>query len=386
MTTHRTTQPTSPEPGPTPHAGPAPHHRGLSRRGLLRGTAIGAGGLAATALGAGPLAGPAAAAPTVTKIKNLAGTQCPVQFGVGATDLGIPARCPNGRVLYLFGDTWADRLGGSNWRSPVGLFSSTTDVAAGITFDGAVGASAANGNVAQQLWYYPHDSYYATVIPSDVITVGNTMYLQAIVNGPTFGQVRWTEIWKSTDSGASWTHTGVKFPGDKDGGGFQLITWGLGNDGYVYLFSTGFQRDKGLRLYRVPSNAIGDAAAYQPWGFNGSWAWGNPSTEVLGGKFGEMCLRPIAGKWVLTWFNAADYRIDAMVLNTPTDNLYTAPKTTLIYGGAWGAEDATHVAQLYGGYIVPGSTLSDLHLIVSQWNTGTNDVYHAMQFRVRGLA
>lgn len=109
---------------------------------------------------------------------------------------------------------------------------------------------------------------------------------------------------------------------------------------------------------------------------------------VLDGKFGEMCLRPLDGKWLLTWFNAGDYRIDSMVLNTPTDNLVTAPKTTLIYGGSWGAEDNTHVAQLYGGYLIPGSTLQDLHLSVSQWNTtaGANNIpYHAMQFRVQGL-
>jgi hypothetical protein len=38
------------------------------------------------------------------------------------------------------------------------------------------------------------------------------------------------------------------------------------------------------------------------------------------------------------------------------------------------------VAQLYGGYLVPGSTLDDLHLVVSQWNTTTNWPYRAMQF------
>jgi hypothetical protein len=37
---------------------------------------------------------------------------------------------------------------------------------------------------------------------------------------------------------------------------------------------------------------------------------------------------------------------------------------------------------------VPGSTLEDLHFIVSQWNTTTNWPYRAMQFHanVTGLA
>lgn len=360
----------------------SPEHPLMSRKTFLRGAlgAVAGSGLATT-LGSTPAA---AAVPAVTKIKNLAGTGANAGYGVGATDLGIPARCPDGRTLYVFGDTWTDTVGGNNWRSPVALWSTTTNLAAGVTFSGAVG-----GAVAQQLWYYPHDNYYQTVIPSDVITIGGTMYLHAIVNGPTFGTVRWTEIWKSTDSGASWQNTGARFDTAKDGGMFQLISWGQGNDGFVYVVSTGFQRDKGFVLNRVPEGQIATPSAYQGWGWNGSnWGWGRPASVILGGQFGELCLRPLGGKWLLTYFDAGNYRIDAMVLNTPTDNLVTAPKTTLIYGGSWGQENNNHVAQLYGGYVIPGSTLQDLHLTVSQWNTtaGAGNIpYHAMQFRVQGL-
>ena len=41
--------------------------------------------------------------------------------------------------------------------------------------------------------------------------------------------------------------------------------------------------------------------------------------------------------------------------------------------------------QLYGGYIIPGSTLSDMHLSVSQWKTDAGWPYRVMQFRVRGF-
>ncbi|MCR2317521.1 DUF4185 domain-containing protein, partial [Salmonella enterica] len=91
-----------------------------------------------------------------------------------------------------------------------------------------------------------------------------------------------------------------QFPADMAGGKFQCITWGEGNDGYVYIYGTGFQRDKGIVLYRVPSNNMTTLSAYQPWGFaNGSWGWGKPVTEVLSGQFGEMCLRPLGGRWIL---------------------------------------------------------------------------------------
>lgn len=111
----------------------------ISRRGVLQGAVVvGAAFFASTALPS-----PAAAAGlTVSRIKVLAGTQSPVQYGIGATDLGIPVRTPDGRMLFMFGDTWADGVGGANWRSPVALYSSTTDLDAGVIFNGSAGAGA----------------------------------------------------------------------------------------------------------------------------------------------------------------------------------------------------------------------------------------------------
>lgn len=106
---------------------------------------------------------------------------------------------------------------------------------------------------------------------------------------------------------------------------------------------------------------------------------------MLEGRFGEMCLRPMAGKWILTWFNEADYRIDGILMDTPTSNLYEAHRRTLVWGGQWGNEDDSHVAQLYGGYVIPGSTPDNLHLAVSQWNTAEGWPYRVMQHRVRGF-
>ena len=69
-------------------------------------------------------------------------------------------------------------------------------------------------------------------------------------------------------------------------------------------------------------------------------------------------------------------------LTTRVFPLFADSGQTLVHGTSWDAEDHTQglVAQPYGGYLVPGSTLQDLHLIVSQWNTTTNWPYHAMQF------
>lgn len=370
----------------------SPWARPIKRKTFLKAMAgtVGAG-MAAAAAGpafADVLPGPADAgklqpqALEVTKIADLSGPGITTRFRMEATDLGIPVRTPDGRTMYVFGDTFeAAHVGGGFWRSPVALYSSTTDLNSGVKWDSAFG-----GDTAQQLWFYEHDNpVFSTVLPSDVITIGNTMYLHVMVNKG-LGNVVWTEIWRSDDSGATWVHTGAKFPGEHAGGRFQLLTWD--HDGeYVYVYSTRFNRAEPIIMHRVPVAAIADPAAYEPWGFaNGAWAWGNPPTPILSGRFGEMSLRRLDdGVWMLTWFNAGNYRIDGMVMDSPVADLYAAHKETLIWGGAWGREDDSHVAQLYGGYIIPGSTVDDIHLSVSQWNTEVGWPYRVMQHRIRGF-
>ena len=319
----------------------------------------------------------------VTKVADLTGPGLTTRFRMEATDLGIPAGTPDGRTLFVFGDSFEQAwVGGGWWRSPTALYSTTTDLASGVQWSGAVG-----GDAAQQLWHYDHDNpVFTTVLPSDVITIGDSMYLHAMVNNG-LGNVVWTEIWRSDDSGATWIHTGAEFAPDLHDDLFQLLTWAEGDDGYVYVYSTAFNRSRPIILHRVRSGSIADPAAYEPWGYrDGAWGWGNPPTPILDGAFGEMCLRPLGGKWVLTWFNAGDYRIDGIIMDTPTSNLHTAHRRTLIHGGTWRHEDDAHVAQLYGGYIIPGSTLDDLHLTVSQWNTEEGWPYRVMQHRIRGFA
>jgi hypothetical protein len=232
-----------------------------------------------------------------------------------------------------------------------------------------------------------------TVLPTDLITVGNEMFLHVMVCRE-LGNVRWTEVHRSRDNGVRWRRTRARRRADHLDGYFQILTWERGDDGYVYAFSTGFQRDKGLILQRVPEHSLLDVDAWEPWGLTADgWGWGRGPTVVLPGRFGELCLRrvPTAGggssveeRWVLVVFDDGNYRMDVMVLDSPVADLHTARRATVLNGVNWGEEDhaAGRVAQLYGGYVLPGSTLAELHLVVSQWNTATNWPYRAMQFTV----
>lgn len=375
--------------------------RRFSRVQLLRGAAGTAVGVGLAGLGGTAAAGGRQergrqrmasrykdANPKVTKIGNLTGPKITGRFDLGATDLGVPVRTPDGRLLFVFGDSFTDTVGGENWRSPTGLYSTTTRLAEGVRWSGAVG-----GKTAEQLLPYEHDSDgVSTILPADVLVIGNRIYLWAMVSSGYPDIIR-SEIWQSDDHGASWSRSGAVFDGDLYGGRVQMISWAEGNDGHVYLHTTGNQRNKSVSAMRVPTGKITTPSAYQVW-LDDAWSpieLDSTSADgmdvLMDGKFGEMCLRAMGGQWVRTWFSASETAILGIITDVPTEKHSVSEATTFIHGADWGDEDDNHVAQPYGGYIIPGSTIADLELSVSQWNTtpdADNWPYRAMQFRVTG--
>ena len=405
-------RPTNPSPDhsrPAAQTGPKVD-ADVSRSGFLRGgaLAVGAGTLGAamatgTAAHAAPTGGrdrpgrgggrgidpnPDYRPPQVTRLATVTGPGITTRFRMDATDLGAPAVTPDGRILVIFGDTFEEpAVGGGWWRSPVGLFAEPRRrLGHGLEWTSAVG-----GETAEELVEYPHDSDpVSTILPGDILTIGDTMYLWMMVNHG-FGNVASTEIWTSTDSGESWERTAEMFAGDHLAGLAQQCTWAAHpTDGYVYLLTTGFQRDKEAILQRVKQDSVLDPAAYETWGATGEgedqqWAWGNEPTPVVGGQVGEMCLRIVEDKWVLTWFNAGLYRCDVLIADSPAEIQSPLYSETLLWGCNWGQEGHDRVAQLYGPYVLPGSRLDDMHLLCSQWNTGEGWPYHVQQYRIEGL-
>ncbi|MBW0118714.1 DUF4185 domain-containing protein [Pseudonocardia abyssalis] len=333
--------------------------------------------------------GPVTRAPAY-KVTDLTGPGHTDAFGIGGTDLGATTTAPDGRLVSVFGDTFASpRAGGRGWRSPVVLFGDPASVPTGLRWTGSAGRGPRARQVVRYVhqvprWFARRPRRVTTVLPTDVITIGDTMYLHVMVCRE-LGHVHWTEIHSSRDQGVTWRPTGVRWPGGHLDGMFQMLTWELGDDGFVHAFTTGFQRDKGLVLHRVPADRITTPGAWESWGFSpdDGWAWGRPPTVALPGAYGELSLRRVEDRWLLSVFDAGNYRMDVLDLASPLEDLHTARRVTVLDGCAWEHEDhaAGRVAQLYGGYVLPGSRLDDLHLVVSQWNTALGWPYRAMQFR-----
>jgi len=94
---------------------------------------------------------------------------------------------------------------------------------------------------------------------------------------------------------------------------------------------------------------------------------------------------------VLSYFNASTGNMEVRVADDPT-SLDTAPVTTVVQHDDWPdpAEslpppEDNRLAQPYGGYISPGSTLDELRVFVSQWHNAdprARAPYRVIQFAV----
>lgn len=327
------------------------------------------------------------------KVKDLTGPGLTDRFGALCTDLGASVRAPDGHLVSVFGDTFSgNRVGAGDWRSPVILIG-TGDATHPIVYRTAGGADA---GYARQLWHYRHRNTpgllrrgISTVIPSDLLCFGDALYLHAIVNQG-FGNVIRTEIWRSDDNGLSWHNLGksATFPAGLYSGHAQCWTWDYNpDDGWVYVVSTGFQRNKGLIVRRVRPEHIGEQDRYLAWA---DGEWGEDATIITppGESWGELSLRRLdCGTWILGGFLSSAYALGYRTIASPAVDLGDVPVQRPVLGCAWDAEDhdGCQVAQLYGGYVLPGSRLDipgGVGLVVSQWNTALGWPYRVMQFRV----
>lgn len=323
----------------------------------------------------------------VNLISDLLGPGISDHVGVMTGDLGTMTPLGDGgEFAIIFGDSFRGaHFGQGEWMSPVG-------VVAELDQDGRIVIKRPlnEGERVEQLVDYTHNSRGLTLLPSDIINIDDTLYMQAMWNEGV-GNVLYTQIWKSTDQGATWQSVSTT-PANFLGGKAQLITWEQGPDGYIYMMSSSFQRRDDVYLARFLPEDIGDRRAWQHYRLNadGTGTWGSTASPVLDDRVraGEMSLRYIQGHWVLAMFNAETMAIEVRISpEIARDWNEITPANVVVAGfGGWGAEQSPgNFTQLYGGYIAPGSTLDNLDLVVSQWNTGNNSRYMSTQFNVKGL-
>ena len=325
----------------------------------------------------------------VIRIGPTAGTGTPTKdYGIGATDLCEFMEFPSG-ILQVCGDSFAGQaVGFGGWYSPIALHveSDSIDDPDGVRYDGVTG-------IDKPLLADPTEPG-TSQLPAGVVQINRENYMMVttvrnldpitsrLVKADA-AQGNWQTV---PDSARDATYEDSRQ--SQISGYYDPIPRPDSESGWVYIVANNFDRTGSLVLYRAQPKTFTDRSSWQGW--SQELGWGNPPTPLWPDMIGEMSIRQIDGKSVLSYFNATTGNMEVRVADDPT-GLGTAPVTTVVVATEWpdpvehlGPPENNRLAQPYGGYISPGSTLDELRVFVSQWNTTARGgtPYRVIQFAV----
>lgn len=301
----------------------------------------------------------------------IAGTEGPTAcLDAGATDLCEIA--PSGLVAVA-GDTWkGPRAWVGEWSPSLALH--VNSLAGRVTFDRSFGWR----NLYQEGWA-PGGSQ----LPAGTVRVRGVDYLMVTRTVDLVPQDSRLVVINPDRPGWA-TVPGSQRPAAYQGFNQTQISGCEAPDGWVYIVADDFHRRNPVVLYRCRPETFTDRDSWAGWGkVNGDpnrWDWGQPPCPLHPDLFGELSLRWIEGKFVLSAFNETARRIEVHVADRVEQILRPVPPvppcTIVAHAG--------ELPNLYGGYIVPGSTLDRTRILVSQWAQwgAKDDPYNVREFEV----
>lgn len=328
----------------------------------------------------------------VTRIGPAAGTGTPTgEYGIGATDLCEFMQFPE-QLLQVCGDSFRGQgVGFGGWFSPIALHvkDDSLEDPGGVRYDGVTG-------IERPLLADPTPPG-ASQLPAGVVEINRENYL--LVTTTENLRPQSSRLVKAVAGQGEW----ATIPGSirdaehaderqsQISGYYDPIPTRDSDRGWVYIVANNFDRSGPVVLYRVTPQSFTDRASWQGW--SDVLGWGFEPTPLWRDAVGELSVRQIDGRTVLSYFNASTGNMEMRVASAPT-GLGNAPVTTVVFAAEWPdpAEilpppEVNRLAQPYGGYISPGSTLDAVRVFVSQWNTtprgGTP--YRVIQFAVNPI-
>jgi hypothetical protein len=316
----------------------------------------------------------------VVEVAQLTGPTSPNRtdrYQIAGQDLGSMFRA-HGKTWFVFGDTFGQRApgltggGGTEWRSNTLAYSTDTDPADGITFDGYVVDN--TGWAAELLPAKQVDGVEMTVIPTYGFVANGRMYLDYMSvkhwGEPGEWETNYSGLAKSTDGGHTWTKLdSPKWPGDSNF--IQVSVTKVGND--LYFWGVRHGRFGGVQLMKVGERDVEKQGAYRY--FTGT-SGGTPrwsadmsaARTVLGGTVGELSVvwNTYLKRWLMSYTDGGGGGA----------NIADAP-------AAWGpwSKPVTLVSQadvpgLYAPYMQPEYTANEgrtIYFTLSKW--GPYNVY-----------
>ena len=327
----------------------------------------------------------------VLRIGPTAGTGTPTgDYGIGATDLCEFVDFPT-ELLQVCGDSFAGQGAGfGGWYSPVALHvdTSSVDDPSGVRYTGVTG-------IYKPLLADPTPPG-TSQLPAGVVEINRHNYLMVTTTKDLDPQN--SRLVLAEPARAGWqTIAGTRRAASYRSGAqtqisgyYDPIPTPDSPSGWVYIVANSFTRRDPVMLYRATPHTFIDRSKWQGWATGPDGGWGKTPTPLWPDKVGEMSVRQIDGKTVLSYFNADTGNMEVRVADDPM-SLGDAPVTTVVQHDEWPdpAESLpppydNRLAQPYGGYISPGSTLDELRIFVSQWDTRdrVSAPYRVLQFAV----
>lgn len=328
----------------------------------------------------------------VVRVGASAGTgTLTADYGIGATDLCDFVEFPSA-LLQICGDSFAGQgVGYGGWHSPIALRANpdSVDDPAGMRYTAVIG-------VDRPLLADPAPPE-CSQLPAGVVSINRTNYVMVTTTKMLVPQSSrlvtadparpgWLTVPGSARAGSYADSSQSQISGYYD-----PIPTPESPTGWVYVLADNFNRSAPVRLYRVAPAQFTQRSAWQGWSLTAGW--GNTATPLWNDPVGELSVRQIDGKTVLSYFNGSTGNIEVRVADAPT-GLGTAAVTTVVQHADWPQAPTpvealpspfdNRLAQPYGGYLSPGSTLDELRVFVSQWNTQPRQraPYRVIQFAV----
>ncbi|WP_328406978.1 DUF4185 domain-containing protein [Nocardia sp. NBC_00403] len=301
------------------------------------------------------------------------------RWQVDGTDLGIMWESAPGEIATAFGDTVGRGFHppggmGTDWRSNVLAFSTDRDLSDGMTYDRMVTDDRCHA--AEVLSSRKLDNVEVTTIPTSGFAIGDRQYLSYMairtwnsIPGTFF--TNYGGIAYSDDHGQTWT----KDPYARWDNIFGLANFQVSamvpHGDHVYVFGTPNTRLGAVGLARVPKDQILNTTAYQYWR-DGQWTPVGgfaAATPIVDAPAGELSVRFDAARniWQMSYLETAKAAVVIRESDSPQ--------------GEWSESTPTVTAraypELYGGFIHPWSSGSDLYLNVSTWSDYNVYLMHA---------
>ncbi|MGH3920007.1 MAG: DUF4185 domain-containing protein [Pseudonocardiaceae bacterium] len=296
------------------------------------------------------------------------------RYKIKGTDLGIMWTDERGQILAAFGDTFGAGWAGHDsdvgdpaaidWRSNTLARSSDRNPADGMSFNDFV--TDRPGHAKELLPSLKRDGVEISRLPTGGVNVGGRDYLAYMsvreFNTPGRWITNYSGIAYSDDGGQTWTDSPhacrPNTPVFDDN--FQMVAYAQ-REGFVYAFGTPNGRFGDAHVARVPEQRLLDPSAYEYWNGN-AWQRGASAiaAPIVPGPVGEVSVR--YDETLASWqMMTMDESRGAIVVRL-------APQPT----GPWGAPITVATSQeyphLYGGFLHPDSTGSDIYFTMTQYD------------------